>query len=147
MDSREISWSDVAARLAPSHSYWLATTAPDGAPHTVPVWGAVVSDTVYVYSERRTAKARNIAHDSRVVLHLPDALDVLIVHGTLIDEGRPEGHADVMAALDLKYADPADRPYLPSADPDFDVMWSLDPTRAMTWRLADWDGSHARWSR
>ncbi len=147
MNVTGFSWADVAARLAPSPSYWLATTAPDGAPHTVPVWGAVVSETLYLYSERRTAKARNVIRDPRVVIHLPEPRDVLIVHGILTDEGRPDEHPEVMAALDRKYADPADRPYLPSADPDFDVLWSLDPLRALTWRLSDWDGSHARWGR
>jgi hypothetical protein len=145
MDPVETTWSEVAGRLARSHDYWLATSAADGAPHTVPVWGVVVSETLFLYSERRTVKARNIGRDPRVAIHLPDPLDVVIVHGVLSDEGRPDARPEVMTALDRKYAAARDRPYLPSADPSFDVLWSLTPTRASLWRLADWEGSHARW--
>jgi hypothetical protein len=52
-------WAEVAARLAASRNYWLGTTSPSGAPHAAPVWGVVVGQTLHLYSERRTAKARN----------------------------------------------------------------------------------------
>ncbi len=41
-----------------------------GAPHAAPVWGVVTGGTLYLYSERRTRKARNLAADPRVVVHL-----------------------------------------------------------------------------
>ncbi len=142
----ELSWRELAGRLRPARSYWLATTAHDGSPHVAPVWGVVVDDTLFLYSERRTVKAANIARDARVALHLPDADDVLIVYGTLDDLGVPQGHPQVMAALDAKYSTAQDRPYLPSGDPAFDVLWALNASRALLWRLADWDGSHRRWN-
>ncbi len=65
-----LSWPQVAARLAAARSYWLCTTTPAGAPHAAPVWGVVTGGTLYLYSERRTVKARNLAADARVVVHL-----------------------------------------------------------------------------
>jgi Pyridoxamine 5'-phosphate oxidase len=56
-----VSWPEVAARLAAARSYWLSTTMPSGAPDVAPVWGVVISDVLYLYSERRTRKARNLA--------------------------------------------------------------------------------------
>src|SRR5262245_4205724 len=74
-----LSWPEVAARLAAERSYWLCTTMPSGAPHAAPVWGVVLSNTLYLYTERRTVKARNLAADPRVLVHLESAEDVLIV--------------------------------------------------------------------
>jgi len=138
-------WAEVAARLAASRNYWLGTTSRSGAPHAAPVWGVVVGQTLHLYSERRTAKARNIAADPRVVVHLESADDVLIVRGTAEDLGTPGDVPEVVAALAAKYADPTDRPYLPDADPDFDVVYAIRPHTAMAWRLDDYDASQRRW--
>ena len=52
----------------------------------------------------------------------------------------------VLAALAAKYTRPADRQYLPDADPDFDVVYAIRATSAVTWQLADFSGSHRRWT-
>ena len=82
-------WPEVAARLAASRNYWLGTTSPSGALHAAPVWGVVTGQTLYLYSERSTVKARNIAADPRVVVHLESGDDVVIVRGTAEDLGSP----------------------------------------------------------
>ena len=147
MPHRHITWSEVAERLRLSRSYWLATTALDGSPHVTPVWAVVVDDVLFVYSERSTVKARNIAHDDRVSVNLPDGEDVVIVQGRFVDLGRPLTRPDVVAAIVAKYDQPMDLEDLPSEDPSSnEVLWALEPTRAMVWQLADWDGSNARWS-
>jgi Pyridoxamine 5'-phosphate oxidase len=138
-------WEQIARRLRPARSYWLGTTSADGAPQAAPVWGVVVSDVLHLYSERRTVKARNVARDSRVVVHLDDGEDVVIVHGRLEDLGRPESRPDVLDAFASKYDRPGDAQYLPSADPGFDVLWALRPARALLWRLDDYDNSQFRW--
>ena len=140
-----MSWSDVVARLAPARSYWIATASASGVPHTVPVWGVVVGDAFHLYTERSTVKARDLAENPRMVLHLESAEDVLIVHGRAVDLGRPSENPAVVAALEEKYSDPEDTAYLPSGDPSFDVVYRLAPTRARAWRLDDWDGSQRRW--
>jgi hypothetical protein len=99
-----------------------------------------------MYTERHTAKARALALDPRVVVHLESAEDVLIVHGRADDLGAPSAHPAVIAALDAKYSDPADQVYLPSADEAFDVLYAIRPQRARAWKLTDWDGSQARWT-
>jgi PPOX class probable F420-dependent enzyme len=138
--------ADVAARLEPARSYWLGTTGADGSPHAAPVWGVVVDGGLHLYSERRTLKARNLARDPRCVIHLESADDVVLVHGIAEDVGRPADQPAVIAALDAKYADPADRAYLPSSDPDFDVVYAIRPRKAMVWRLSDYSASQQRWS-
>jgi hypothetical protein len=142
-----LTWTEVAARLAPARNYWLCTTHPSGAPHAAPVWGVVTGQTLYLYSERRTVKARNIAADPRVVVHPDGGDDVVIVRGIAEDIGAPAQVPHVIAALAAKYTDDADRPYLPDADPSFDVVFAIRPESAMTWCLADYDASQRRWAR
>lgn len=140
-----ISWDEIAARLGRERTYWLATIGADGAPHVSPVWGAVADGEWYAYSERNTVKARNLASDSRVAVHLTDGDDVLIVHGLLADVGHPSDHPQVLDAFAGKYTRPGDREFLPTSDPDFDVLYVLRPSRALAWRLADYSGSQRRW--
>ena len=146
MGDDTVSWPEIATCLAAARSYWLCTTTPSGAPHAAPVWGVVSGGTLYLYSERRTVKARNLAADPRLVLHLESAEDVVIVRGTAQDMGTPAQVPEVVTALSAKYASDADRPYLPDADPSFDVVYAVRPQSAMTWRLADYEGSQRRWT-
>lgn len=142
-----MAWAEVAGRLSAARTYWLGTTARSGAPHAAPVWGVVVDWTLYLYSERSTVKARNLAADPRVVIHLESGEDVLIVHGVAEDLGPPGQVPAVVAALSAKYDRPEDRPYLPEADPDFNVVYALRPRSAMAWTLDDYEASQRRWSR
>ena len=96
--------------------------------------------------ERSTVKARNIAADPRVVVHLESGDDVVIVRGVAEDLGTPAQVPPVVAALAAKYTRPEDQQYLPSADPDFDVVYAIRPQSAMMWRLADYAASQRRWS-
>jgi general stress protein 26 len=141
-----VSWAEVAARLAAERSYWMCTTLPSGAPHATPVWGVVTNRTLYLYSERRTVKARNLAADPRVVVHLESTEDVVIVRGTAEDLGLPAQVPEVVTALSKKYVGEEDRQYLPDADPDFDIIYALRPQSAIMWRLADYEGSQRRWT-
>ena len=117
-----------------------------GCPHAAPVWGAVTGGTLYLYSERSTVKARNLATDPRVVVHLESGEDVLIMRGTAEDLGAPSSAPPVIAALAVKYTGPEDQQYLPSVDPDFDVLYAIRPRSAMTWRLDNYAPSLRRWS-
>ena len=146
MGDDTVSWPEIATRLAAARSYWLCTTMPSGAPHAAPVWGVVIRGTLYLYSERRTVKARNLAADPRLALHLESSEDVVIVRGTARDMGTPNQVPEVVTALSAKYAGDADRQYLPDADPSFDVVYAVRPHSAMTWRLADYEGSQRRWT-
>ncbi|MGZ4508339.1 MAG: pyridoxamine 5'-phosphate oxidase family protein [Blastococcus sp.] len=125
---------------------WLSTTTTGGAPHAAPVWVAVAGDVVHVFTYRSARKARNVAADPRVLLHLPDPEDVLIVEGRLRDLGPPDAAPDVVDAFAAKYTASNDRAYLPGIDASVDVLYALEPTRALTWCLADFENSQQRWT-
>ena len=123
----------------------MTTTAPGSGPHAVPVWGAVLDGVLHLYTSRGTRKARNVVAEPRVVVHLPDAEDVLLVAGRLRDLGGPADVPDVVEAFAAKYPAPGDRVYLPGVDPAVDVVYALDPRQALSWRLADFENSQRRW--
>ena len=110
------------------------------------MWVAVSGGVAHVFTYRGARKARNIAADPRVVLHLPDPEDVLIVEGRLRDLGGPEDAPDVVATFAEKYQAADDRAYLPGVDPSVDAVYALEPDRALTWRLADFEKSQQRWT-
>lgn len=139
-------WAEVSGRLAAARTYWMGTTTPSGAPHAAPVWGVVTGGTLYLYSERSSVKARNLAADPRVVVHLESGEDVVIMRGIAEDLGTPGQVPSVVAALAAKYTSPEDQQYLPGTDPDFDVVYAIKPQSAMTWRLDDYAASQRRWS-
>ncbi len=140
-----LTWEEVARRLAPARNYWLHTTGPTGSPQVTPVWGAVVGDRLYHYSLRSTVKAHNLRQNPRVGVHLESGADVVIVYGTLADVGRPEEATDVVQAFAGKYDRPEELPFLPGANPSFDVLYRLIPGRALVWSLPDSEASMRRW--
>ena len=50
----------------------LATTLPDGCPHTVAVWVGVEGDHVVFFTQTGSRKARNLARDPRVAISIVD---------------------------------------------------------------------------
>jgi hypothetical protein len=140
-----VEWIEIVVRLADAKNYWLHTTSRTGAPDATPVWGVTVEDILYLYSDRSTVKARNLERDPRVVIHLESGAEVVIVHGRLVDLGRPTVLPAVVEAFDRKYCQPVERPFLPSSDPTFDVLYSLEPRRALMWSLPDTEASTRRW--
>ena len=80
---------EIADRLAPSRNYWLGTCDPErGSARSAGAEGArAFGTTVYLYTARGTVKARHVAANPEVVVHLESAEDVVIVNGTVEDLG------------------------------------------------------------
>jgi hypothetical protein len=140
-----LTWSAVAALLAPSRNYWIGTTRPDGSPHAAPVWGVVVDEVLYVYTEVATVKARNLLADPRAVVHLESGDDVVMASGTMSAVTEPALIAPLLTSFAAKYTDPDDLQYLPVGPPG-EVVLALQPHSAMTWQLGDYGGSQRRWT-
>jgi hypothetical protein len=142
-DDTPLAWSDVAARFAEEPNWWIGTVGRSG-PHTVPTWGVVVSDVLYFYGEPDALRSRHLAADSRIVLHLPDPLDVLWVKGTAVPGPPIRERADLCDAYRAKYDAEDDRRWLPDA-PGMEnaLAFAVAPRRAVAFQPAD----AAVWSR
>jgi pyridoxine/pyridoxamine 5'-phosphate oxidase len=75
-------WSWAEERLKKSHQYWISTTRPDGAPHTMVVWGLWIDGNFYFSTGRTSRKARNLAKNPRCVICNDNAGEAVIVEGT-----------------------------------------------------------------
>jgi len=141
-----VTWSEVASRFAQARNAWLGTVDAAGAPHSVPIWTAVLGDTIYVFGERRSVKFRNMVTNPRVVVTLESGDEVVIVRGSATDVGGPADVPEVVAAFAVKYTEADDEQWLPDVDPDVDVVARIEPAVALLWNSADFYESKRRWS-
>lgn len=92
-------WSWASELLAAAPLYWVATTRPDGRPHTMPIWGAWVDDTFYFEGSPETRRGRNLAANPEVSVHIERGDDIVVV------EGRAEEVRDLDLSLAGRIAD------------------------------------------
>jgi hypothetical protein len=135
----------VAERFGTERICWVHTTSSAGVPNATPIWCVELREVLYFYTHSGTVKARNVERNPLVVVHLESGSDVLIVQGSLIYLGHPAQHPDVVDLFERKYDHPEDRPFLPLADPIFDVVYSLEPRRAVAWTLPDSAATSRHW--
>jgi len=74
-------WSRASDRLRGSYIYWVSTTRRDGRPHSIPVWGLWMDETLYFSNGAQTA--RNLARDPHVSVHLESGEDAVIIEGVV----------------------------------------------------------------
>lgn len=119
-----LSWGHVTSRIQDARNFWIATTRPDGRPHAVPVWGVWVDETLYFGGGTDTRWARNLARNPRVVVHLDDSSEAVIIEGTVQRLDNPED--PLVMRIDDTYLEKYDmRHGVP--------FWRLTPTVAFAW--------------
>ena len=92
------------ARLRAAMTYWIATTRPDGRPHSMPVWGVWVDGALWFGTGGQ--KIRNLAHQPWAVAHLESGEDVAIIEGPVERLPFDDAPPAVAAAYGAKYVDP-----------------------------------------
>ena len=84
----------------------LATTLPDGSPHTVAVWIGVEGDHVVFFTQPGSRKARNLAHDPRVAISLVDGRNPYRgahVRGRVAETVEGDDALEIIDRLAVKY--------------------------------------------
>jgi len=133
-----MAWSDVERSLVGAQNYWVVTTGPDGMPQPTPVWAVWLDDRLWFSCGSETVKARNIARQPRVAVHLESGDQPVVVRGiaepiTTRDEPR------IIAAMRAKYG--------PAAVPDsFAALAGLGfcvrPISVLSWSEFPSDVTH-----
>jgi nitroimidazol reductase NimA-like FMN-containing flavoprotein (pyridoxamine 5'-phosphate oxidase superfamily) len=121
-------WSWATERLAAAHNYWVATSGP----HASPIW-AVWQDGTLVFScGESSRKARALAADPRIVVHLESGAEVVIV----------EGEAEQIAATPELLAAYAEKYGPVSAEAG--NWYRVRAGRVLAWREEDYPRSATR---
>ena len=127
-----LDWTWAEDRLTGSRNYWITTTGEDGAPAAAPVWGVWFEGAVYFGTNPKSLKARNLARDPRVVIHLESGDEVVILYGEMERDTLPP---DALDAYDAKYS------YRPTVTEGWFV---LRPRRAVAWVERDFPRTATR---
>jgi hypothetical protein len=121
-------WAWADERLAASRNYWLATAGP----HASPVWGLWRDCELHFRSGARSRKARDLARDPRLVVHLESGDDVVIVEGAAESTVATENDVE---EYERKYD------FRPEAG---EGWYRVRPHRALAWREVDYPRSATR---
>lgn len=134
-----LEWKAVSRQLLQSRNYWIATTRPDGLPHTVPVWGVWLDGALYFGTDRRSRKARNLATNQRTVIHLESGDDAVILEGVAEEIAGRSVIGRIDGAYFAKY-----KMRLTEAPGEL-VIYVVRPHVALAWRERDFPRSATRW--
>jgi PPOX class probable F420-dependent enzyme len=97
---------DVRRHLDGTSLAHLATVAPDGSPHSVPVWIGTHGDRIVFLTGPRSRKARNLRHDPRIALSLTPADDPftpVVVRGRVVEWLEGDAAWEVVDEIAAKY--------------------------------------------
>ncbi len=144
-DDGMLDWSWAVERLEPALNYWFATTRPDGRPHAMPAWAVWLDGTLYFEGSPMTRRARNIAANPAMVVHLESGNDVVILEGAAREVGKPERSLAerLSAAFTAKYGT-TKYEYRPSPEQwDRGGLWAMRPRVAFGW--TDFPRDTTRW--
>ena len=134
-------WAHARERLARAHNYWICTARPDGRPHTIPVWGFFFDDIFYFGTGRSTRKARNLAHNSALSIHLESGDDVVILEGTAREIA--ESDKPTLAKLDSASREKYKMPLM--TIPHETVLYAVRPRVVLAWTERGFPKDATRW--
>ena len=133
-------WADVEKKLATSRNYWICTTRADGRPHAMPVWGFYIDGNVFFGTGRETRKAKNIARNPNVVVHLESGDDAVILECVVTEQQLTD------KALRKRINTLSRNKYkMPLMEIPESALYRAKPKVVLAWREKDFPVSATRW--
>ena len=139
-DEGLLAWDWVNEQMSQARNYWICSTRPDGKPHTVPVWAVWMDETLYFSCGRTSRKAKNLAINPAVAIHLESGDDAVILEGVvqeLTDRALLTRVIDIYA---VKYP-----PFKPNPDDPDNIFYALKPHITLAWQERDFPNTATRW--
>jgi PPOX class probable F420-dependent enzyme len=97
---------DVRGLLEAPNFAHLATTLPDGSPHTVPIWVLLEGDRIFFFTQRGSRKAENLARDPRLALSLADLDNPYLsasIRGRVVETVEGDAALTIIDRISQKY--------------------------------------------
>jgi len=98
--------TDVRNAIDAASLAHIATVAPDGAPHVVPVFVATRGEQIVFFTGPETRKARNLRHDPRVALSITTAdnpYNPITVRGRVVEWIDGDAGWEIVDAIQITY--------------------------------------------
>jgi PPOX class probable F420-dependent enzyme len=95
--------AEVSAALAEASYIYLTTYSPSGKLGTVPTWCWFHEGAVYFTTKRASLKARRIARDGHVTVHVGRKDGPAFAGDAALVEDRPDLEASILEAYRRKY--------------------------------------------
>jgi PPOX class probable F420-dependent enzyme len=125
-----------ARRLAGEGVGWLTTAGAEGQPQSSPVWFVWDGASLWLRSQAKAGKVRNINANPRVAFHLADdghGGNIITIEGLASFEEAPQ---DLLASYLTKYDDAIRTALQTSPEQlaaDYPTTIRITPTRTRTW--------------
>ena len=139
-DGSVLAWPTVEQWLIDARNYWVCTTRADGRPHAMPVWGLWLDGAVWFSTDPTSLKARNLAAQPEIVVHLESGDECCVLEGTV----ERVADAGSLSRFDDDYHAKYD--VRPSAMGEAAGVYVLAPRTALVWTEADFATSATRFS-
>ncbi|MGH8937331.1 MAG: pyridoxamine 5'-phosphate oxidase family protein [Acidimicrobiia bacterium] len=136
-----VSWEWARKRLELSLIYWMATTRPNGRPHSVPLWGVWLDDHLFFDGGAHTRHLRNLAECPWASVHLESGTEVVILEGRVEPVASPD--PQLAARLSASYTDKyREEGYAPEPGAwDEGGLYRFQPARGWAWRAFPQDAT------
>jgi F420H(2)-dependent biliverdin reductase len=92
----------IIEKLESQQNLWFSSVRADGRPHLVPVWFVWFEGKLYIGTEPKSVKSKNIQTHPKVAVALEDAVKPVICEGTARPIERPWSEG-LLAAFFKKY--------------------------------------------
>jgi general stress protein 26 len=124
-----ITWTHANEKLEKEQVYWVSTATKAGRPHAAPVWGVWKDDRLYFETSPSSVKGKNLLSNPRIVVHLQDGMDAVIVEGTAA-RLKEKGRLDALKSDFTRKYD-----YTPDwSDETSQIVFEARPRVAHAWR-------------
>ncbi len=117
---------EAAAKLESAQNLWFGSVRPGGRPHLAPVWFVWHDQKIYISTDPRSVKIRNLRSNPQVVVALEDGNHPVICEGEarILPEPYPES---LLAAFHAKYE------WDVRADPQYNQVVEITPRKWLAW--------------
>jgi PPOX class probable F420-dependent enzyme len=132
---------EVAAFIESSRTATMATVGPDGTPHLVAMWYAVIDGQIWFETKSRSQKAVNLRRDPRITVMIEDGLTYDSLRGVSL-EGRAEivEDPDALWQVGISVWERYNGPYTDEVKPFVEVMLNKRvAVRVDVERVRSWD--------
>jgi PPOX class probable F420-dependent enzyme len=132
---------EIAAFIERSRTATMATIGPDGRPHLVAMWFAVLDGEIWFETKARSQKVVNLRRDPRITVLLEDGLTYDTLRGVSL-EGRAEisDDPDLLWRVGLDTWERYTGPYTEEARPLVEYMLKKRvAVRVRVERTRSWD--------